>query len=107
VGYGSTPYSVHGKGIQAMADMNQTVAAGVYKYHCIETTGVNTATPDLILPNATDAASYFKFIRNNCSGGFGVRVIDVASGTSVTVADGKMAIIMIHNNGAVRVTPDT
>ncbi len=101
---GSTPYGVHGVGVQAMADADQTAAAGVYCYGTIRTTGALTGTRTLTMPVATDAASYTKTYVNTCTGG-SITVTDGA-GTTVTIATARTAVVRIDAGGAVRVTAD-
>lgn len=105
---GSTsPYGVHGVGVQAMADANQTPSAAVYCFNAIRTTDALTANRDLILPVATDAGGYTKTIVNACSGAFSVvvKVVGGAGGT-VTIANGKAAVVLIDSNGVTRITAD-
>lgn len=103
---GTSPYAVHGVGTQAMADGNVTVAAAVYCFNAIKTTGAITADRTLVLPAATDAAAYTKIINNTCTGAFGVIVKDSGAGTTVTVANGKSAMILMDSRGATRLTAD-
>jgi hypothetical protein len=105
---GSSPYSVHGTGIQAMADANQTPSASVYKYNTIRTTGAVTAIRDLVMPAVTDAASYEFTLENTCtySGGandVSIRVKDSGAGTVTFVPAGHTARIRMNANGASRV----
>jgi hypothetical protein len=108
IGYAaaSSPYAVHGTGSQAMADANQAPSASVYCFNTIKTTGALTANRNLTLPAATDAAAYTKIINNTCSGAFGVVVKDSGAGTTITVANGKTAIILMDSRGATRMTAD-
>ncbi len=100
----SSPYGVHGVGIQAMADTNQTVAAAVYRYATIRTTGVLTANRTITLPPATAAASYWKLIDNQCTNGYNI-VVSVGAGTTVTVPTGIMLVIV--DDSGVRAGPTT
>jgi hypothetical protein len=105
---GSSPYAVHGTGTQAMADANQTPAASVYCYRTIKTTGAITANRTLTIPNggATDPGSREFTVRNTCTGAFGI-VVSTGAGTTVTVANGKIAILGVDSGGVYRVTADT
>jgi hypothetical protein len=105
VGLNSAWGSVNGVGTQAMADANQTPAAAVYKNTAIATTGALTANRNLVLPDATDAQGYPKWINNQCTGAFGV-VCKTSAGTTVTVANGKSAWVWFDSRGATRMTAD-
>jgi hypothetical protein len=101
-------FGVHGVGTQAMADSHQlSVAASVYKYHTIVTTGANTVgEKDLQLPSAgSDLISYTKTIKCDCTG-FGVRVRN-ASGTTVSIGVGKTAMVLVWSGGVHRITADS
>lgn len=98
--------SINSVGTQAMADANQTAAAAVFSYFCIKTTGALTATRTLTLPTATDAQGFMKLIDNTCTGAFGVTV-QCAAGTTVTIANGKSALVWVDSRGVTRITPDT
>lgn len=102
----SVPWgSVNGIGVQAMANADQTAAAGVYEKRIIRTTGALTANRTLTLPTATDDQAYEKIIDNQCTGAFGV-VISVGAGTTVTVANARRAVIMVDSTGVRRVSAD-
>lgn len=99
----SSPYGVHGVGIQAMADANQTPSASVYCYGTIRTTGANTANRDLVLPAATDAAGYTKVIENQCTsngGTFMLRIKDSGAGTVVYIPNSSTVTIKMDAGGA-------
>ncbi len=98
-----SPYGVHGVGTQAMADANQTLAAGVYVFHTIKTTGAITANRNLVLPAATDAAGYTKIINNTCTGVFSIVVGDGGAGTTIKVPNGTIAHILFDSRGATNV----
>jgi hypothetical protein len=100
---GTTVYGVHGVGTQAMADANQTVAAAIYKYSTIKTTGAITANRNLVLPAAADIAAYIKIVNNTCTGGFSVIVGDGGAGTTVTVANGTTITVLFDSRGATQV----
>jgi hypothetical protein len=102
-------FGVHGTGVQAMADANQTAASTVYKYGTIQcTSGTISATRELTLPTATtDATAYFKIIWNNM-----LQSVTIKTGgaNTVTIAAGKWAIVHVNptgTGGVFRVTPDT
>ncbi len=103
----TSPYGVHGVGVQAMADAPQIPAASVYINNTIKTTGALTANRTLVFPAKTDANAYTKIINNACTGAFGVVVGDAGGGTTVTVANGKSAMVLFDSRGATRLTPDT
>jgi hypothetical protein len=85
-----------------MGNTNQTVSIAQSQHQVIWATGVLTALRDIIVP------LYFRqwTVYANVTGGFGVRIIG-ASGTGVTIADGKRAIVYADTTNVVRVTPDT
>ena len=105
VGNGTAWGSVNGVGTQAMADANQTPAAAVYTQTCIATTGAITANRDLVLPTATDAQGYRKWLDNRCTGAFSVNV-RCAAGTAILVGNGKKAEVWIDSRGVTRMTAD-
>ena len=87
-----------------MADADQTVAAAVYSYNTIATTGAITANKNLTIPAATDAAGYTKIIDNRCTGAFGIVVKDSGVGTTVTVPNGTTAAVLMDSRGATLVS---
>lgn len=99
-----TMYDTHypnGRLVKAMADANQTLSVIEAFCDILEATGALTATRDMILPLGTRQWTVFA----NTTG-FGVRFIG-ASGTGITVAVGKRAIIYADGTNVVRVTADT
>jgi hypothetical protein len=100
-----TVYGSDGIGTQAMADANQTPASTVFCLGAILTTGAITANRTLTLPTATDAGAYQKTIVNACTGAFNI-VVSTGAGTTVTVGNGKTAIVLIDSTGVRRVTAD-
>eukprot|EP00697_Spironema_sp_BW2_P008860 gnl/Spiro4/23585_TR11653_c1_g2_i1.p1 gnl/Spiro4/23585_TR11653_c1_g2~~gnl/Spiro4/23585_TR11653_c1_g2_i1.p1 ORF type:complete len:591 (-),score=-101.37 gnl/Spiro4/23585_TR11653_c1_g2_i1:13-1785(-) len=96
----SSPYGIHGIGTQAMSDTDQTVAASVYCFNTIKTTGAITANKNLILPSATDDAGYTKIINNTCTGAFAIVVGDGGVGSTVTVVNGTSAVVLFDSRGA-------
>lgn len=92
---------LYGRFTLAMADANQTLSYAQGMAESMELTGALTALRDLVVPLVPRAWTVFA----NTSGGFGVRVIG-ASGTGITVADGKRAIVECDGTNVVRVTAD-
>lgn len=86
----------------AMADANKTLTQAQAACDIIELTGALTALRDVIVPLAAKQYTIFA----NVTGGFGVRVIG-STGTGITIADGKRAIVYSDGTNVVRVTPDT
>lgn len=91
-----------GRLVKAMANANQTLTAAEARNQIIECTGALTALRNLVVPLGAQQWTLFA----NTSGGFGVQVIG-ASGTGITVADGKRAIVYADGTNVVRVTADT
>lgn len=85
----------------AMADANQTLTHAQALVDSLELTGALTALRDVIVPLAPRSWTIFA----NTTGGFGVRIIG-ATGTGITVADGKRAILECDGTNVVRVTAD-
>lgn len=92
---------LYGRFALAMADANQTLTYQQAMCESMELTGALTALRDVVVPLVP--RSYIVFA--NTTGGFGVRVIG-ASGTGITVADGKRAIVECDGTNVVRVTAD-
>lgn len=86
---------------QAMADANQTLTYEQAMCDSITLTGALTALRDVIVPLVPRDYKIYA----NVTGGFGVRVIG-ASGTGITIADGKRAIVECDGTNVVRVTAD-
>lgn len=89
-----------GRATQAMADANQTITQAQSLCRTIVTTGALTATRNLVVPLKLCTWT----IRNDCTGG-SVQVIG-ASGTGITIATGKTAIVSCDGTNVVRVTAD-
>lgn len=87
--------------VKAMADANKTLTAAEARSQIIEATGVLTALRDVVVPLGAQQWTVFA----NVTGGFGVRVIG-ATGTGITIADGKRAIVYADGTNVVRVTAD-
>jgi hypothetical protein len=92
---------LYGRFLQAMADANQTLTYQQAMCESMELTGALTALRDAIVPLVPRSWTVFA----NTTGGFGVRIIG-ASGTGITVADGKRAIVECDGTNVVRVTAD-
>ena len=92
---------LYGRFTLAMANTNQTLTYQQAMCESMELTGALTALRDVIVPLVPRAWTVYA----NTSGGFGVRVI-AASGTGITVADGKRAIVECDGTNIVRVTAD-
>jgi len=85
----------------AMADANKTLTHAQANCDSLELTGALTALRDVIVPLVKRQYTIFA----NTTGGFGVRIIG-ASGTGITVADGKRAIVQCDGTNVVRLTAD-
>lgn len=92
---------LYGRFVLAMADANKTLSYEQAMCESMELTGAITALRDVVVPLVPRDWKVFA----NTTGGFGVRIIG-ASGTGITVADGKRAIVECDGTNVVRVTPD-
>lgn len=92
---------LYGRFALAMADANQTLTYQQAMCESMELTGALTALRDVIVPLVP--RNYIVFA--NTTGGFGVRIIG-ATGTGITVADGKRAVVECDGTNVVRVTAD-
>jgi hypothetical protein len=90
----------YGRVVIAMADANKTLTQDQALCDSIECTGTNTALRDLIVPLMRRLYTVFANTATN-----GVRVIG-ASGTGITIAVGKRAIVECDGTNVVRVTAD-
>lgn len=90
-----------GRLVLAMVDANKTLTNAQAACDILELTGALGALRDVIVPLAARQWTVFA----NVTGGFGVRVIG-GSGTGITVADGKRAIVYADATNVVRVTAD-
>ena len=90
-----------GRLVKAMSDANQTLTAAEARNQILECTGALTALRNLVVPLGAQQWTVFA----NVTGGFGVQVIG-ATGTGVTIADGKRAIVYADGTNVVRVTAD-
>ena len=90
----------YGIATQAMADSNQTISQAQALCDTLVTTGALTATRNLVVPLVRRRW----VVRNNCTGG-SIQVIG-ASGTGVTIATVKVAIVECDGTNVLRVTAD-
>ena len=95
----SVPYT--GRMAKAMSDANTTLTAAEARTQIIEFTGTLTAARNIVMPLAAQQWTVF----NGTTGGFGVQFIG-ATGTGITVAAGKRAIVYSDGANVVRVTAD-
>lgn len=89
-----------GMATQAMADANQTLTQAQGLCRTLVTTGALTATRNLVVPLVVRTWT----VINSCTGG-SIQVIG-ASGTGITIATGKTAIVMCDGTNVVRITAD-
>lgn len=85
----------------AMSDANTTLTQPQARNSILEFTGTLTAARNIVIP--LRPAQYTVF--NNTTGGFGLQFIG-SSGTGITVAAAKRAIVYADGSNVVRVTPD-
>ena len=95
----SVPYT--GRMAKAMSDANTTLTAAEARNQIIEFTGTLTAARNIVMPLAAQQWTVF----NGTTGGFGVQFIG-ATGTGITVAAGKRAIVYSDGTNVVRATAD-
>ena len=91
-----------GRQAKAMSNANTTLTQPEARNDIIEFTGTLTAARNIVLPLKTKQWTVF----NNTTGGFGLQFIG-ASGTGITVAAGKRAIVYSDGTNVVRVSADT
>lgn len=91
-----------GKLARVLTDANATLTAAEARNNILEFTGTLTAARNIVTPLAAQQWTVF----NNTTGGFGLQFIG-ASGTGITVAAGKRAILYADGTNVVRVTADT
>lgn len=97
----TTWYPLTGRVVKLMADANQTLTAAEARCQIVEATGALTALRNLVVPLGAQQWTVFAMT----TGGFGVQVIG-ATGTGITIADGKRAIVYSDGTNVVRVTAD-
>lgn len=93
---------VTGRLAKAMSDANTTLTFAEVRNQILEFTGTLTAARNIVLPLKPRQWTVF----NNTTGGFGLQFIG-ATGTGITVATGKRAIVYADGANIVRVTADT
>lgn len=92
---------VTGRLAKAISDANTTLSFAEVRNQIIEITGTLTATRNIVLPLKPRQWTVF----NGTTGGFGLQFIG-ASGTGITVAAGKRAIVYSDGTNIVRATAD-
>ena len=90
-----------GRLAKTMGDANTTLTQAEARNNIIELTGTLTAARNIVLPLVVRQYTVF----NGSTGGFGLQFIG-ASGTGITVAAGKRAIVYADGTNIVRVTAD-
>ena len=95
----SVPYT--GRMAKAMSDANTTLTAAEARNQILEFTGTLTAARNIVVPLAVQQWTVF----NGTTGGFGVQFIG-ATGTGITVAAGKRAIVYSDGTNVVRASAD-
>lgn len=90
-----------GRLAKAMSDANTTLTQPEARNDILEFTGTLTAARNIVLPLKPKQWTVF----NNTTGGFGLQFIG-ATGTGITVAAGKRAIVYADGTNIVRVTAD-
>ena len=90
-----------GRLAKTMGDANTTLTQAEARNNIIELTGTLTAARNIVLPLSVRQYTVF----NGSTGGFGLQFIG-ASGTGITVAAGKRAIVYADGTNIVRVTAD-
>jgi hypothetical protein len=95
----SVPYT--GRMAKAMSDANTTLTAAEARNQILEFTGTLTAARNIVMPLAAQQWTVF----NGTTGGFGVQFIG-ATGTGITVAAGKRAIVYSDGTNVVRASAD-
>lgn len=94
--------SITGRLSIAISDANTTLSQAQASNDIIEITGTIGAARDIVVPLVPKQWTVF----NSTTGGFGLQFIG-ASGTGITVAATKRAIIYSDGTNIVRVTADT
>ena len=95
----AVPYT--GRLAKAMSDANTTLTAAESRNQILEFTGTLTAARNIVVPLAAQQWTVF----NNTTGGFGLQFIG-ASGTGITIAAGKRAIVYSDGTNVVRASAD-
>lgn len=92
---------VTGRLVKAISDANTTLSFAEVRNQIIEITGTLTAARNITLPLKPRQWTVF----NGTTGGFGLQFIG-ATGTGITVAAGKRAIVYSDGTNIVRATAD-
>lgn len=92
---------VTGRLVKAISDANTTLSFSEVRNQIIEITGTLTAARNITLPLKPRQWTVF----NGTTGGFGLQFIG-ATGTGITVAAGKRAIVYSDGTNIVRATAD-
>lgn len=95
------PQFIQGRLALAMSDANTTLTAVQSRNQILEFTGTLTAVRDIVVPLEAQQWTVF----NNTTGGFGLQFIG-ATGTGITVAATKRAIIYSDGTNVVRAGAD-
>ena len=90
-----------GKLAKAMSDANTTLTADEARNQILQFTGTLTAARNIVVPLAAQQWTVF----NGSTGGFGLQFIG-ATGTGITVAAGKRAIVYSDGTNVVRASAD-
>jgi hypothetical protein len=85
------------------SDANYTAVQADYQAKIMEFTGTIGATRNVVVP-ITSAYQWTVF--NNTTGAQSIQIIGT-TGTGITIANGKRAIVYADGTNIVRVTPDT
>jgi len=89
------------------SDANKTLVEGEYDGYMLDFTNAGTslgATRDAVVPLTPAGRSWL--VRNNAPGAQSIQVIGT-SGTGITIATAKYAVVMSDSVNIIRVTPDT
>lgn len=86
---------------KALSDANTTLTQAEVRNDILQFTGTLTAARNIVLPLVVKQYTVF----NNTTGGFGLQFIG-ATGTGITVAAGKRAIVYADGTNIVRVSAD-
>jgi hypothetical protein len=92
---------VTGRLVKAMPDANTTLTFAEIRNQILEFTGTLTLQRNIVLPLTPRQWTVF----NNTTGGFGLQFIG-ATGTGITIAAGKRAIVYSDGTNIVRASAD-
>lgn len=85
----------------AMSDANLTLSQAQAANNIVELTGTLTAARNIVVPLSQGITAFY----NGTGGGFGLQVIG-ATGTGVTIANNKRAMVYADGTNVVRLTAD-